>query len=61
MIAFRYEDVRKGTNIAPEVTKKWLAAWQSTGMVQDSGLFVMFFSPNQGSVMKTPSIGSTAW
>lgn len=61
MIALRYEDVRKGTKISEEVAKNYLAAWEELGMVQESGLLYMYFSPKQQKKMQTPSIGSTAW
>ena len=57
----RYNDVRDGTNIVEEVLKKYTAAWKSKGMIQENGLFVNWYSPNQDKVQEAPGIGFTAW
>jgi hypothetical protein len=61
LIAMRYNDVRDGTNIVEDVLKKYTAAWKEKGMVQEDGLFVDFYSPNQDKVAKAQRIGFTAW
>jgi Linalool dehydratase/isomerase len=57
----RYNDIRDGTNIVEDVLNKYKAAWKSKGMIQENGLFVNWYSPNQDKVQEAPSIGFTAW
>jgi hypothetical protein len=57
----RYNDVRDGTKIVDDVLKKYSAAWKAKGMIQENGLFVDWYSPNQDRVKEAPSIGFTAW
>lgn len=61
MIGMRYNDVHDGTDVATEVVKKYVAAWEGKGMVQESGLLVQWWSPKQKTMTLTDDIGSTAW
>lgn len=57
----RYNDVRDGTNTVEDVLKKYSAAWKGKGMIQENGMFVDLYSPNQDSVKEAKGIGFTAW
>ena len=57
----RYNDIRDGTNIVEDVLDKYTAAWKSKGMIQENGLFVNWYSPNQDTIKEAPAISFTAW
>lgn len=61
LIAMRYNDARDGTNIVDDVLRKYSAAWKAKGMIQENGLFVDWYAPNQDRVKEAPSIAFTAW
>ncbi|KAJ4263307.1 hypothetical protein NW762_006125 [Fusarium torreyae] len=61
MIGMRYNDARKGTDVAPTVLGKYQKAWNSTGMFQDDGLLIDWFSPKQSSKTYAQDPGFTAW
>lgn len=61
MIAFRYNDIHDGTDVAKEVLEKYTAAWQAKGMTQENGLFADWYSPKQDRKKVATDLGNTAW
>lgn len=71
IIAVRYNDIRDGTNLAEQVTKKYRDAWDAKGMVQADGLYADWLMLKQDVLwppenvpfggMPARDIGFTAW
>lgn len=61
LIALRFNDARHGTKELEEVLPKFVDAWEKKGMIQDDGLIVAFWAPNQDRIEKSPDVTLTAW
>ncbi|CAO2650781.1 Nn.00g020730.m01.CDS01 [Neocucurbitaria sp. VM-36] len=61
LIAMRYNDIHDGTDIAPTVAKRYVAAWEEKGMIQENGFIVNWYSPKQGIIRQAHDIGFSAW
>lgn len=61
LIALRFNDVRHGTKELEDVLPRFVDAWEKKGMIQDDGLIVAFWAPNQDRIEKSPDVTLTAW
>jgi hypothetical protein len=61
ILGFRFEDVRKGTDVAGEVTAEYLKAWQAKGLVSERGLYPDFWQVAQDNVVPGRGPAGTNW
>lgn len=61
LVAFRLNDLRKGTRVAPEAQAKYSQAWAKKGWLDSQGYFIDWHRVQQDKLESRGSVGWSAW
>lgn len=61
ILGFRCEDLRKGTDVAGEVTAEYLKAWQAKGLLNEQGYYPEFWQVVQNNIIPSAGPAGSNW